>query len=104
MIIHVEEDDIVSAAFVTPKAGIFTQDINQLLIVSTVKEVKIYAVSYSTISGFKVFKTDMATNSSGINMKTIVGTKFGRIFMLGTDGNVWDLDYRVSHIFFFIKK
>lgn len=100
MTVHVEEDDIVGAAFVQPKEGVFTQEINQLLIVSTVKEVKIIAVSYNVSSGFKVFKTDMSTNTSGINMKAIVGTKFGRVFMLGTDGNVWDLDYRVRNVIY----
>ncbi|KAG2233283.1 hypothetical protein INT48_001595 [Thamnidium elegans] len=100
MTVHVEDDDIVGVAFVPPKEGIFAPEINHLLIISTVKEVKIIAVSYSVSSGFKVFKTDMSTNTSGINMKTIVGTKFGRVFMLGTDGNVWDLDYRREETWF----
>lgn len=98
MTVHVEADDIVAVAFVPPKAGIFAPEINHLLIISTVKEVKIIAVSYTASSGLKVFKTDMSTNTSGINMKTIIGTKLGRVFMLGTDGNVWDLDYRVRDI------
>ncbi|GAA5809257.1 hypothetical protein MFLAVUS_002662 [Mucor flavus] len=100
MTIHVEDDDIVGVAFVPPKAGIFAPEINHLLIISTVREVKIIAVSYSASSGLKVFKTDMSTNTSGINMKTITGTKFGRVFMLGTDGNVWDLDYRREETWF----
>lgn len=98
MTVHVEDDDIVGVAFVPPKAGTFAPEINHLLIISTVKEVKIIAVSYSASTGFRVFKTDMFTSTSGVNMKTIVGTKFGRVFMLGTDGYVWDLDYRVREI------
>lgn len=39
----------------------------------------------------------MTTNTSGVNMISIVGTNSGRVFMLGRDGNVWELDYRVKY-------
>lgn len=99
MIIHEEEDDIVGVAFVKPKPGIFAPEINQLFIISTVRQVKIIAASYSPISGLKVFQTDLSTTSSGVNMKTIIGSSSGRVFMLGNDGNVWELDYRVRNDF-----
>lgn len=95
MIVHEEEDEIVGVAFVKPKPGIFAAEINQLLIVSTVKQVKIIAASYNQTSGLKVFQTNLNTTSSGVNMRTIVGTETGRVFMLGNDGNIWELDYRV---------
>lgn len=67
------------------------------MIVSTLSFVKIIAISEDRIDGVRFHKTDMYTNTSGVNMKTILGTNNGRIFMLGNDGNVWELDYRVSY-------
>lgn len=99
MIAHEEVDDIVGVAFVPPKAGIFNINVNYLMIISTVRQVKIIAMEYSPTAGLRVFETGMSTTTSGVNMKTIVGTKFGRIFMLGNDGNIWELDYRVSNVF-----
>lgn len=102
-IAHEEVDDIVGVAFVTPKANIFNKNVNCLLIISTVRQVKIIAMEYSSLTSLKVFETGMSTTTSGVNMKTIVGTKFGHIFMLGNDGNIWELDYRVSCGFVYPK-
>ena len=96
-----DTEDIVGIGFVQPKPGVFRDENKQLLVVSTINEVKIMALEYSTSKDLKVHKTDMATNSTGVNMLSIVGTKQGRIFMLGDDGHVWELDYRVSHSFIF---
>jgi hypothetical protein len=68
-----------------------------LLIISTTREVKITAVSYKRSTGFKLYRTDMTTNTAGVNMVNIIGTSRGRVFMLGRDGNVWELDYRVKY-------
>lgn len=100
MIAHEEVDDIVGVAFVPPKAGIFNQNVNYLMIISTVRQVKIIAMEYSPAAGLRVFETGMSTTTSGVNMKTIIGTKFGRIFMLGNDGNIWELDYRQEETWF----
>ncbi|KAI7888861.1 Nup133 N terminal like-domain-containing protein [Mucor mucedo] len=100
MIVHEEEDEIVGAAFVKPKAGVFAAEINQLLIISTIRQVKIIAASYNPTTGLKVFQTDLNTTASGVNMKVIVGTNKGRVFMLGNDGNVWELDYRSDETWF----
>jgi hypothetical protein len=100
MTVHEEEDDIVGLAFVKPKSNIFASHITHLMIMSTVREIKIHAISYNAITGaFNVFQTDMSTTTTGVNMTAIVGTKFGRVYMLGSDGNVWELEYRVSNFF-----
>lgn len=91
-----EEEDIVGIGFVTPKPGIFRDDIKHLMVVSTISEVKIMALEYTSTKQLRVHKTDMTTNTAGVNMISIVGTQQGRIFMLGDDGYVWELDYRVS--------
>jgi nuclear pore complex protein Nup155 len=97
MVVLEEEDDIVGVGFVKPKANIFMDNIQQLLIISTIREVKVTAVSYDRSTGLKFYRTDMTTNTAGVNMISIVGTNRGRVFMLGRDGNVWELDYRVKY-------
>ncbi|RCH87251.1 hypothetical protein CU098_000350, partial [Rhizopus stolonifer] len=94
LVIHEEEDAIVGIGFVKPKPQVFKEEIKQLLIISTVREIKIIALKYNSVTGLEVFATDMITSSSGVNINAIVGTEQGRIFMLGDDGNVWELDYR----------
>ncbi|KAI7898791.1 Nup133 N terminal like-domain-containing protein [Cokeromyces recurvatus] len=98
-----EEDDIISIGFVKPKPGIFIKEMKQLLIVSTTREVRIVGLIYDPKTGLKIFNTDMSTNTAGVNMIDIVGTDQGRIFMLGSDGNVWELDYRSEESWFVNK-
>ncbi|ORE01474.1 hypothetical protein BCV72DRAFT_339400 [Rhizopus microsporus var. microsporus] len=99
--IYEEEDDIIGIGFAPPKPDVFNSEkICQLLIVSTLSFVKIIAISEHPTDGVRFHKTDMYTSTSGVNMKTILGTNNGRIFMLGNDGNVWELDYRQSEGWF----
>lgn len=98
MNIYEEEDDIVGIGFVRPKPDVFNSDkVYRLLIVSTVSQVKLIAISKDATDGIRFHQTDTYTSTSGINMKSIVGTSDGRVFMLGNDGNVWELDYRVKY-------
>ncbi|KAI9486645.1 MAG: Nup133 N terminal like-domain-containing protein [Benjaminiella poitrasii] len=98
-----EEEEIVGIGFVKPKPGIFIKEMKQLMIVSTVREVRVVGLVYDPKLGLKIFNTDMSTNTAGVNMISIVGTNQGRIFMLGSDGNVWELDYRSEESWFVNK-
>ncbi|KAG1142692.1 hypothetical protein G6F37_007484 [Rhizopus arrhizus] len=101
MNIYEEEDDIVGIGFVRPKPDVFNSDkVYRLLIVSTVSQVKLIAISKDATDGIRFHQTDTHTSTSGINMKSIVGTSDGRVFMLGNDGNVWELDYRQTEGWF----
>ncbi|KAI8973471.1 Nup133 N terminal like-domain-containing protein [Mycotypha africana] len=103
-IVTYEEDfDIVGIGFVKPKPDVFLDEVKQLMIISTKREVKIMALVYSSTTDLKVYPTDMKTNTTGISMTDIVGTKYGRVFMLGNDGNVWELDYRSEESWFYSK-
>ncbi|OBZ89569.1 hypothetical protein A0J61_02381 [Choanephora cucurbitarum] len=103
LVTYEEEEDIVGIGFVTPKPGIFRDDIKHLMVVSTISEVKIMALEYTSTKQLRVHKTDMTTNTAGVNMISIVGTQQGRIFMLGDDGYVWELDYRPKETWFSSK-
>ncbi|KAG1451876.1 hypothetical protein G6F56_007971 [Rhizopus delemar] len=99
-----ESDDIVAIGFVLPKKDVFDSDkVYRLLIISTISQVKVIAISKDAAGNIRFHQTDTQTNNSGINMKSIVGTKEGRVFMLGSDGNVWELEYRQTEGWFTSK-
>ncbi|KAI9264462.1 Nup133 N terminal like-domain-containing protein [Sporodiniella umbellata] len=96
-----EEDDIVSIGIVIPKTDVFNiEKVYRLMIVSTASQVKVIAISKDSTNKVRFHQTDTRTGTAGINMKSIVGTKQGRVFMLGSDGNVWELDYRQTEGWF----
>lgn len=93
-----ENDYVVGVGFVPVKPKIFRDDIKHLLVIATTKEIKILAVTCDRANGLQLYETGMLTNTTGVSMTQIIGTKLGRIFMLGTDGNIWELDYKVIYL------
>ncbi|KAL9550276.1 hypothetical protein MBANPS3_004800 [Mucor bainieri] len=97
---HVEEEDpIVGVGFVTPKPGIFVASVKQLLVIATTAMIKVVGVADGP-EGMQFVNTFMTTLASGVHMQQIVGTSQGRIFMLGSDDNVWELDYKEKETWF----
>lgn len=94
---HEETDDIVGVGFVAPKPGIFVDSVKQLLVIATTAMIKIIGISNGP-DGLQFVDSFMATGADGVCMHQIVGTSQGRVFMLGNDGNVWELDYKVSAV------
>lgn len=92
---HEETDDIVGVGFVAPKPGIFVDSVKQLMVIATAREVKILGIANGP-DGLQFVNSFMTTLTNGVHMHQIIGTSQGRIFMLGNDDNVWELDYRVS--------
>lgn len=65
------------------------------MVIATAKEVKILGIANGP-DGLQFVNSFMTTLTNGVHMHQIIGTSQGRIFMLGNDDNVWELDYRVS--------
>lgn len=101
--IHETENDIVGVGFVKPKPGIFVDRVKQLMIIATTSEISVIGVVNGP-QGLNYVNSFISTVTNGVHMLQIVGTNQGRIFMLGNDDNVWELDYRVSRIFVLITK
>ncbi|ORZ00067.1 Nup133 N terminal like-domain-containing protein [Absidia repens] len=90
--------EIINAAIVKPKADVFNKDITHVLIVATTQEINVIALSYKCDENFvdslTFYKTGIMTSSNGVQMTNILGTKHGRVFMSGNDGNLWELVYK----------
>ncbi|CAO3625794.1 unnamed protein product [Cunninghamella echinulata] len=102
--VYEDAHEIVGVAVVKPKADVFNNTVTHVLIVASVQEINVIAINYKNVDGFNdklvFYTTGIMTSASGIRMKTIVGTINGRVFMLGNDGNVYELEYRGSEGWF----
>ncbi|KAG0187563.1 hypothetical protein DFQ28_006132 [Apophysomyces sp. BC1034] len=94
------DSEIVGVAVLKPKSDIFNEHITHVLIVATVREISVIALSFQPNAGnsdcLTFYKTEITTASGGVRMKSIIGTKAGRVFMLGDDGNIWELEYKID--------
>ena len=100
MVSKVENDLIVGVAFIKPKANIFAEKITHVLVIATVGMIKVFPLAYTLTGDLEVFETNMLTAANDVKMKSLIGTKLGRIFMLGDDGNIWELTYRSEETWF----
>ena len=88
------DDQIVSVAISAPKPGVFMDNVSYTLIVATVSEVVVLAVSKdSSTNMLKFIPTPFAATLNDMVMKKIVGSQSGRVFMGGADGNLYELEY-----------
>ena len=94
--VHIEASSefIVGVSIVTPKGGIFVDDVNHLAAVATTAEVILLALSYDCDSNaLGVTSTPYAVDTEGVMMLSVAGACDGRIFMGGSDGNLYELYY-----------
>ncbi|KAK4510872.1 Calreticulin [Mucor velutinosus] len=99
---HEEDDDIVGVGFVAPKPGIFLDSVKQLLVIATTTMIKVFGIADGP-DGLQFVNSYMTTLTNRVCMRQIVGTSQGRIFMLGNDDNVWELDYKAKETWFSSK-
>jgi nuclear pore complex protein Nup155 len=106
--------EIIDVALVRPKAAIFSESVEWLIVVVTPMEILLLATTFDspdkTGSGFigehvKELKNyanlDLSLHETGfnfpsdeVNMVSICATKNGRIFLAGSDGNIYELNYQ----------
>jgi hypothetical protein len=88
---------IVSVALTAPKPGIFLDTVRYLLVVATPVDISVLAVC--TDEGFEAIRlspTFYTLPSDNTTMVKIVGSQSGRIFMAGSDFNIYELEYSLS--------
>ncbi|KAI9029822.1 Nup133 N terminal like-domain-containing protein [Phycomyces nitens] len=101
-----ESSEIVGIGLVKPKTDVFSSEITHVLVVATVDEIKIVALSFKQTkieSTIAFYSSGFSTPSGNVHMTSFVGTKFGRIFMLGNDGNLWEFVYKSEEGWFTSK-
>jgi len=85
---------IMSLALVTPKANTFSSRVEYVLAVSTQVEVHLLAITRSPDgTGIVILPTKYHIVTDGVHMIKMVGSRSGRIFMAGDDGNLHELRY-----------
>jgi hypothetical protein len=89
---------IVSVAMTVPRPGIFLDSVKYLLVVATPVDIVILAICSSddTFNSVKIIPTAYTLPSDNITMIKIVGSELGRIFMIGNDRNLYELEYTIT--------
>ncbi|KAI5740100.1 hypothetical protein M8J76_000495 [Diaphorina citri] len=95
---------IIGVGLVKPKPNIFKSNVKYLLVLSTIMEVVILGMmvpeheTESTGEGQEeiqlVKKVLYSIPTDGVTMSVIKGSSMGRIFMGGTDGNLYEIKYQ----------
>jgi nuclear pore complex protein Nup155 len=106
-----QPDTITSVTLVKPKSGVFVDDIKQIMVVCTTTSIILIGVGVtfeqatgeSVRKALKLYATDMVLSTKNVAMSSIVGTETGRIFMAGSDGNLYELDYASAESWFSAK-
>ncbi|KAI8614737.1 Non-repetitive/WGA-negative nucleoporin C-terminal-domain-containing protein [Chytriomyces sp. MP71] len=91
-----QDQVIVSVGLVKPLPGVFLDEINYLLVVATPIEIILVAVAFSETKGLNLYRTDIAIASDNVSMTSITGSKDGRIFMCGSNGRLYELQYQAE--------
>ncbi|KAI8853145.1 Nup133 N terminal like-domain-containing protein [Chytridium lagenaria] len=87
---------IISVGLVKPKPGVFLDQIDYVLVIATPIDITLVAMSASKSdgTGIKLYGTDISVSSDNDSIASIVGTDEGRIFMLATNGRIFELKYQ----------
>jgi hypothetical protein len=85
---------IVTVALSVPKPGVFKDSVKYVLVIATAIEIILLAITCDSVgNGFKINPTAYKLCSDNIVMTKIVSTQNGRIFMIGNDNKLYELDY-----------
>ena len=93
---------ISSCALVSPKPGVFIDEIQRVLVLSTKATLQLIGLSRDVATGeLKMYDTDMVVETDGNEMTSVVGTTDGRVFMTGIDdGCLYELLYQAEEGWF----
>lgn len=106
-----QPDTITSVTLVIPKQGVFVDDIKHVMVICTTSTIILIGVGLSLEPALgnsvrkvlKLYATDMILSTKNIAMSCITGTDLGRIFMTGSDGNLYELEYAAAESWFAAK-
>lgn len=98
------EQTIIDVALIKPREGIFIPIIKHLLLVVTAAEIILLGISFSSDDGsdgdLVIHQTGLIFPSDEINMLAVAGTRTGRIFAGGQDGNLHEFLYQAEEGWF----
>ncbi|AMD22998.1 HHR229Wp [Eremothecium sinecaudum] len=95
---------ILKVHLVKPKKGVFVESVDYLLVIATLFDIYLLAITYKKEAGeLSIYNTGMVVSVNGLDVLDIVSyEKTGQIFFVGkTNGtNVWELQYSASEDWF----
>ncbi|KAJ6248994.1 nuclear pore complex protein nup155 [Anaeramoeba flamelloides] len=96
------DTDIVSVGFVSPKEGLVEEEIQNVIVVATLKKICLMSLVFpsSMKESLRLYPLDFQTNLNGVLIRDIKGTIDGRIFLAGHDGNLYEFEYNTESSFF----
>jgi nuclear pore complex protein Nup155 len=120
------QHEIIDVALVRPKSGVFNDSIEWLIVVVTPVDISLLAAvfkspdqtghsgsscNFENIKSCRNFsaldlvlhETGLVFPSDEVNMVSICGTQEGRIFLAGSDGNIYELIYQAESDWFASK-
>jgi nuclear pore complex protein Nup155 len=92
-----EENDqvILSVALVKPRAGVFIESIDYVLVIATPLEISLLGVTVDRSNGsIALFLTQMAAPCDNLLVSSIAGTSDGRVFLCGNSNDLYELVYQ----------
>jgi uncharacterized membrane protein YgcG len=97
-VVKMSQDDnsvaIVSVALSAPRPGIFLDSVKYVLVVATTVHVAILALkSEEQSDSVSLLQTHFVVGTDNILIRKVVGTQAGRVFMVGSDNNLYELIY-----------
>ena len=88
-------ETILSVSLSAPKPGVFLDSVKYVLVLATAVEVVLLAVSWDKLGNtLKLIPTAYTVPTDNIIMVKVIGSQVGRIFMGGSNGNLYELDYK----------
>ena len=88
---------ILSVALITPKQNVFVQEIEYLVAVSTTSRILLLGLRRlrPNLNNYELCKTPLFVSSDDVAIIQIQSSPDGRVFMCGSDGDVYELEYQV---------
>jgi nuclear pore complex protein Nup155 len=103
-----QPDNITGVTLVKPKPNVFVDVIKHIMVICTTSSIILIGVGLEVVgesarNTLKLFATDMVLSTRTVTMSSLVGTDKGRIFMAGSDGHLYELDYASTESWFSAK-
>nr|CAD7455400.1 unnamed protein product [Timema tahoe] len=98
-------ESIISVGLVKPKSGVFNTFVRHLLVLTTLSEIIVLGVTFSSKSTGTIIQSEemhllgdpiFVVPTDGVAIKTIAGTDSGRLFLGGLDGSLFELVYQAE--------
>lgn len=92
---------IVSVGLARPRPGIFDADVQYLIVISTPVEVlllQLKIIGHPVYGDIVLEPTEYNMATDNVPMRSIAGTKDGRIFMAGHDGSLYEFVYEAPSV------